>query len=81
MNLADDKPDVPRGQEWKQWKTNVLIKYRDDQLEGIARLRKLGVDPYPLPDVVRMIEGELAKREFDTPLGRMQCVADVEDLS
>lgn len=81
MSLADEFFDVPRGQEYRTWKTNVLIRYRDDQLEAITRLKRMGIDPYPLPAVVRMIESELSKREFDTPLGRLQCVADVGDLS
>lgn len=87
--LLDETPDAPpRGQEWRAWKTGVLIRYRDDQLEFLARAKKNGWDPYPIPLVVRMLEQELDKRRVNPKVYDQECefgpyevVADVEDLS
>lgn len=62
MSVLDERPDIPRGQEWRTRKTCVLLQLRDDNLAAIARLRKNGVDPTPLPAVVAMLEHELARR-------------------
>lgn len=62
MSLLEEYPDVPRGQEWRTRKTAVLLQLRDDNLAAIARLRKAGVNPSPLPAVVAMLEHELARR-------------------
>lgn len=81
--MLDELPDDPRNSRpsLKQWKTNALLLYRDQQLEAIQRIKEMGKDPYPLPLVVRSIERELDRREFDSPLGRLQVVADRQDLS
>ena len=44
-------------------KTNVLLQLRDENLAAIARLRKGGIDPSPLPAIVIMLEHELDRRE------------------
>lgn len=58
----DDRSPVNRP-SLKDRKTAVLLQLRDDNLAAIARLRKGGVNPSPLPAVVAMLEHELASRD------------------
>ena len=80
MTVWDETPDVPRGQEWRTWKTNVLLQLRDDNLAAIARLRKGGIDPSPLPAIVLMLEHELDRRQIATGQGTLQVQAQVGEL-
>lgn len=67
--------------EQRTWKTAILLQQRDDILAAIARLRRGGVDPTPLPAIVVLLEHELSRREIATGHGLLQVQAEVAELS
>ena len=63
------------------WKTAALLRARDSLLEDLTRMRRNGVDATPLPACVLLIERELARRELESPIGRLQVQAEVRELT
>jgi hypothetical protein len=68
-------------QPWTEWTLNRWVRYRDEQLAGLARARETGEKTDILEACVRLAESHIDRLTIATPLGDLQVQATVEDLA